>query len=99
MIVLSLLPNLVYLNIGYNELTVLPMNNDPDLSVIVQKIMDRYGKVGVDIAKQDLKNLKDKKNKFKNETSNSNDEYNKEYKFALRAYAQMKRGNDTIGIY
>ncbi|OUM69295.1 hypothetical protein PIROE2DRAFT_2797 [Piromyces sp. E2] len=95
--VLSLLPNLVYLNIGYNELTVLPMNSDSDLSVVVQKIMDKYGKVGEEIAKQDLKNLKDKKNKInKDESLNANEEYSKEYNFALRAYAQMKRGDETL---
>ncbi|ORX42472.1 L domain-like protein [Piromyces finnis] len=97
LIVLSLLPNLVYLNIGYNELNVLPMNSDPDLSLIIQKIMDNYGKVGTEIAKQDLKNIKDKRNNIKKKESlDSNDEYIKEYNYALRVYAQMKRGNETI---
>lgn len=99
LIVLSLLPNLVYLNIGYNELNSLPLNVDPDLSIIVQEIMDKYSKVGEEIAEQDLKNIEVKKKK---NTSNSsfytNEEYLKEYNHALRAYFQMKKGNEIIGI-
>lgn len=99
LIVLSLLPSLVYLNIGYNELQLLPTNSDPDLSVIIQKIVDKYCKVGEEIAKKDLIHVESKKNEIeKNKNDYVNDEYMKEYNYALRAYAHMRWGNETIGM-
>jgi len=90
---------LVYLNIAYNELNSLPTDVDPDLSVIVQEIMDKYNKVGEEIAEQDLKNIEDKKNNdILNKPSDKNEEYFNEYNYALKAYSQMKKGNEIIGI-
>jgi len=94
-----LLPNLVYLNIGYNELNILPTKSDPDLSILIQEIINKYSKVGEEIAKKDLINIENKKNDIENnKTSNENKEYIKEYNYALRAYAHMKWENESIGI-